>query len=183
MARLGIEPRSPGNTADEGSAGNELPGFAVENIKETVLVRLHDHFAHAPADAEVRLHQRLRRIEVPVISGSRLEIPGQFAVAGMHRENRRRIQTVASAAQGAIPRGRVARSKIQQVQGRVVDDALPGRSAAAGSPPFARPGFGGAFQGLRLEPLRRVARLAVREPSVRVVRNSELEPRTRSFRV
>ena len=52
--------------------GNQLPIGAVENVKEPVLIGLHDDLSILVVDSNIREGQLLHAIEVPRIAGHKL---------------------------------------------------------------------------------------------------------------
>src|SRR5262249_12693658 len=155
----GIEARRPRYATGESRARNEFAGLAVENVEKTVLIRLHDYLARASSKREIRLHQRLRRVVVPVVTGRGLEIPRELTVARVDRENRR-VEDPAPrpSERGSIPGRAVPRPEIDQLQGGIVGPPSPGGPPPAGLPPLSAPRFRGGFERLRLESLRRISR-------------------------
>src|SRR5215469_4393987 len=82
----------------------------------------------------------------------------------MKGNNRRGVQAVTAATQGAIP-GRCVRSpEVEQVELGIVGDALPGIAAATRLPPFSFPRLRRCLQCLRFEAVRWVAGHGVRAP-------------------
>ena len=73
-------------------AGDELAGDAIDHVIESVLVRLHDHFARLALDGDVGQHQLLNAVEVPFIAWDHLEVPCEFAGVGIHRKDRSGVQ-------------------------------------------------------------------------------------------
>ena len=144
------------------------------------------NLSETAAHGEIGLYERLGGVVIETVAGRGLEMPGEFACAGFHRQDTGRVQAVAFAAKSTVPRGCIAGPEEQQVQLGIVDHALPHRASAACFPPlFAVPGLGGCFHGFGFEALLRIAGDGVETPGLfsgfRVVRgdvtaNSEFRP-------
>src|SRR5689334_8633982 len=65
----------------------ELAALAVEDIKEAVLWRLHDHLTSLAPDREIGQHELLRPRIVPVVPWSRLIMPNQATGIGVDRQD------------------------------------------------------------------------------------------------
>ncbi len=109
----------------------------------------------------------MRGVVIEAVAGRRLEVPGEFACARFDCHNARRVETVAVAAERAIPRGRVAGSEEEQVEVGIVDHAFPRCASAACFPPLlSLPGLGGCFHGFRFEALSRIGGDGVEAPGL-----------------
>ena len=74
--RLQIHVGSPGDPR-ELVGGQELTGRSVENIKETVLRRLHQHRARLAVPLDIRQNHVLGGRIVPTVAGGGLIVPGE----------------------------------------------------------------------------------------------------------
>src|SRR5579871_1430021 len=72
---FGIDTGGPGDTLHERSCGDKLAGSTIEHIEETVFRGLHNDLARTAADLQIRKHQRLRGVVIPIISGRNLIMP------------------------------------------------------------------------------------------------------------
>ena len=108
-------------------SGDQLPGCAVEHIKEAVLRGLHQHPAQPAAD---------------------LEVPDVLAGPGLQRDDRVNVEIVAAAGRaiGLVPGTSIAHPDIQQIELGVIRHRVPHGPAAAARPPVALPGGLGAPQ-------------------------------------
>src|SRR5262252_5211087 len=90
---------------------NELAIRAIDDIKESILRRLHEHLAFLIVDREISENDVLRRVVVPHVTRRRLKVPNVFAGFRAHGDNRRKKQIVAAfwIANRAAPRKSVAR--------------------------------------------------------------------------
>src|SRR5205814_8653502 len=98
--------------------GDQLPGYAVEHIKEAVLRGLHQHPAHPAADLEVREDDVLSGVEVPGVARCGLVVPDVFARPGLQCDDRADVEIVAAAggAVGLVPGASIAHADIEQVE-------------------------------------------------------------------
>src|ERR1019366_2426067 len=127
-----IDTRGPSDAIDERFCGDELAGLAIEHVEESVLRGLHNDLARTAADRQIREHQGLRGVVVPIISGRNLIVPNQLAVARAQRQDGSEVQVVATAgaAEIAEPGDSVSRAGVHQIEVRVVDDGVPRRTSA-----------------------------------------------------
>ena len=151
-----------------GVGRQQLAARAIEHVEETVLGRLHQHFAGAAVDRQVRKDNVLGRGVIPVVAGRGLVVPDQLAGFGSQRQDRCQVQVVPPTGTSvrARPGRAVAGSDVQQVEFRVVGHRVPGGSAPAHFPPLAIPGFDGAFQLGVLERLAWIAGHGVEAPGL-----------------
>src|SRR5438105_12551238 len=67
-SRFWIHAGCPSDSVDERFCGEELAVLAIEYVEESVLRGLHDDLARAGAERQIREHQGLRGVEVPVVA-------------------------------------------------------------------------------------------------------------------
>ena len=169
-SRLRIDALGPAH-GRKGLAGDERSGHPVNQVKEPVLVGLHDDLAKPAVDAHVREQQVRHGIVIPVITRSALVIPLQLSVVGIHRDDGRHIQVVHSWRSLALPdfvrpgRG-VTHADIKQILVCIVGHAVPDRAAAAELPPFTRPGLRGFLERRILERFFRIAGNGIEPPEL-----------------
>ena len=136
---------------------NELARRAVEHVEIAVLGRLHQHLPTAPVDFHFGQHDVLRGGVIPGFARRGLVVPDIFAGIGADRDDARQIEIVAFAAPvgagaaiGAVPRGSVADTEIEQVELGIVGHRVPHRAAAADAvlarQRVAAPGLGCGLQ-------------------------------------
>ena len=134
-AGLRVDSAGPGDSTDKRRCGEELAGPAVEHIEEAVLVCLQDDFPGTAVQFQIGLDQRLRRVVIEAIAGSRLVVPREFAGTGVDGDDGGTVEIVALTAkrsyQGfALP--------VPNIKDRALDrtPSLPRRQARACLPPF-----------------------------------------------
>src|ERR1017187_1505861 len=96
-------------------------------------------------------------------------MPGECACARFDCQDAGRVETVvetvALAAESAIPCGCVAGSDEEQIEVGIVDHAFPWRAPSACFPPIlTMPGLGGYFHGFRFKTLFRITGNGVEAP-------------------
>src|SRR6516165_1665339 len=113
-----INSRSPGDPVDERFRRDELSSLAIQHIEESVLRRLHDDLARYAVDPQIREHQRLRGVVVPVVSRRYLIVPNELAVIRSQRHYGCEVQIVAAAGatQISVPRDSVAGAGVDQIE-------------------------------------------------------------------
>ena len=65
---------------------DECSSDAIQNVIETVLVRLHDDFSVSAINCDVREHETLHAVIIPRIAGCVLVVPLQLTRVGLDRE-------------------------------------------------------------------------------------------------
>src|SRR5437016_14275306 len=132
MARLGVNPGGPCDCIDEGLCRNELACLAVQDVEKAVFRGLHDHFARAAIDRQIRQNQGLRGVVVPVVSWRWLKVPHQLTIACAERQYGGEVQIVASTRTPkiAIPRDTVACPRIHQIEIGIIGYGVPRRASA-----------------------------------------------------
>jgi hypothetical protein len=147
----------------------QLASRAIEHVVIAVLRRLHQHLARPAAQVQIRQDHLLGTVVVPAIARRGLVVPSQLAAIGMDGDDGRRVQVIAALTAAFIDVvGRaVAGADVEQFQVRVVADAIPDCSAAAGFPALARiPALEGSHQmRLILRTRLRIARHRIEAPA------------------
>src|SRR5215468_9756349 len=130
-AGLQVDAARPG-VRREAVGRNQLAGLAVEDVKEPILVGLHQNLAFGSVDREVGKDQILNGVEVPLVAGCTLVVPDVGAGISIDRYDRRCEQIVALvlAAPLLVPYGSVTRPEIDQVEFGIVGTGDPRRAAA-----------------------------------------------------
>src|SRR5215467_3188755 len=157
-AALRIDSRSPGNPIDKRICRNELASFPIQHIEETILRGLHNDLAAAAIHLQIRKHERLSCVVVPVFPRRNLKMPYKFTVGGTERENGSKVQVVAFTftAQCAVPSSSISSAGVNQIELGVVDNRVPGRASTATDPPLAMPCFGRALERFGFKSTRRI---------------------------
>ena len=70
------------------------PVHAIDHVEVTILVRLHDDFAIAIVDPNIRKQQVLNRVVVPFVARRALVVPLQLAGVCVDREDRGDVEIV-----------------------------------------------------------------------------------------
>ena len=140
----------------------QLTGRAIQDVKESVFRRLHEHRALRSTDVEIGEDHRRAGIEIPLIPRSGLVMPDVFPGIGLQGHDRGEKQRIA-AHLAAVPFS-VAHADVDEVQCRVVDNRVPHRAAAAEFPPLSAPSFCRLLQCGALEWLGRSAGHGIKPP-------------------
>ena len=114
-AGLQVDAARPGDRR-EVVGRNQFAGLAVQDVKEPILVGLHQNLAFRSVDREVGEDQILNGVVVPLLSGCRLVVPDVGAGIGIERDDRRQEQIVALAVAAVllVPYASVTRPEIDQ---------------------------------------------------------------------
>lgn len=160
-----VDPSGP-DRFGEWLGGQELAGSAVEYVEETVLWRLHEHFACCSSDRKVCQNDGLGGGEVPTVAGRDLVVPDVGSGVGAKSDDRGEIQVVAAAgtAEIAVPGRAVSRADVEEIELGIVFDGVPDGATAAQFPPLAGPCLHGLFERLAFELVSRVAGDLVEAP-------------------
>ncbi len=164
-AGLEIDMRCPCDLGDL-LRGDQLAAGRVEDIKETVLRRLHQHAPLDPVDDEIRDCDLLRRRVVPRFARRALVVPDVGAVIRIERDDRGQEQVVALAlaAERMVPWRAVAGADVEQIELGIIGHRVPHGAAAADPPPLAAPSLCGHLENRALEALRRIAGHGIEAP-------------------
>ena len=163
---LHIHPGGPGDRG-VGLCGQQFPGLPVQDVKETVLGRLHDDLARFATEFQLSQDHVLGGGIVPGFPGSGLVVPHITAIVRLEGDNRGQKQVIAAirAANLPVPGRAVADPDVQEIEFRVVRHGVPDSAAAANHPPLtAPPGLGGPLEGVIFETVGRIARHRVKAP-------------------
>ena len=147
---------------------DQLAGFTIKHIEETVFGRLHGHFANPSTDFKVRKNDVLCRGVVPGLSGRRLVMPHVVTRLGLQCNDGRDKQVIATtrAAYLTVPGRAVADADVEEIQLGIVGHRVPNGAAAADLPPLTRPGRGSHFHRLIFKAVCWIAGHCIKAPGL-----------------
>src|SRR5579872_3999362 len=133
---LGIDAGGPIG-GSKGARGNKFALLPIDYVEKSILICLHHNTALAAANREIREHQGLRRVIVPVVSRRCLIVPDVFPIIGAKSKDGSGVEIITLATQFVVPGRCVSSTEINEVKFGIVDDRVPGASAASSLPPLA----------------------------------------------